>query len=102
MRTGRTECRLYEDMNVRRPTRQEAGRGCEAGERVGSRGSLEMDRGGEPAGIVTLQILTLKTLGSNEGCREGASGIHLLFWPLCRRQVGGGRSGCWGYLVILV
>lgn len=54
MRTGRAECRLYEDMNVRRPTRQEAGMGCEAGKRVGSRWSLEMDRGGEPAGIVTL------------------------------------------------
>lgn len=54
MSTGRTECRLYEDMNVRRPTRQEAGRGYEAGKRVGSRWSLEMDRGGKPAGIVTL------------------------------------------------
>lgn len=41
-------------MNAGRPTRQEAGMGCEPGERVGSSWSLEMDRGGEPAGIVTL------------------------------------------------
>ena len=54
MCTGRTECRLYEDMNARKPTGQKAGRGCVAGERVGSRWSLEMDRGGEPAGIITL------------------------------------------------